>query len=71
MTPDQEQREREHREEAERLAMLPIEDQWRIIAMHRADAANAAIPAADRRFAAERADALTRHLRRIRRRKNS
>jgi hypothetical protein len=67
MTPEQEQ---ETRAEAERLALLPREEQLQIIRMHRADAANPAVPVADRRYAAERADELTRHLRRIRRKKS-
>jgi hypothetical protein len=60
-------REQEHREEAERLALLPVDDQKRILAMHRADAANPKVPKRDREFARERADALEKHLRRLRR----
>jgi hypothetical protein len=64
-------REQEHRDEAERLAALPPEEQMRIIAMHRADAANPKVPKRDRAFAAERADALERHLRRLRKKRKS
>lgn len=63
------QREQEFREEAERLALLSIEDQKRIIAMHRADAANSKVPKVDREFARERADALEKYLRRLRQRR--
>ena len=59
MTPEQEQ---EFREEAERLALLPVADQRAIIAMHRADAANPKVPKRDREFAAERAKVLSRLL---------
>jgi hypothetical protein len=63
---------RQYREEAERLAMLPLADQREIIALHRAVTANPKLRKADRRAAAERADALERHLRRLsRRRKRS
>jgi len=48
----------EHREEAARLAELPVEDQRRIIAMHRTDASNPKVPKRDREFARQRADAL-------------
>lgn len=62
MTPEQEQ---EYREEAERLAELPREDQRRLIAQHRAIAADASVPKSDREQARERADALERHLKRL------
>lgn len=54
--------EQEFREEAERLALLPRDDQISIIAMHKADAANPKVPKGDREFAAARAKALTRLL---------
>ena len=59
MTDEQEL---ECREEAERLAALPVEDQMAFVAMLRADAANRKVPKRDRDFASERADALERHL---------
>lgn len=68
--PD-ESREREYREEAERLAMLPREDQRRVIAQQKAIAADRKVPAPDRAFARERAAALERHLRRLNRQKKS
>jgi hypothetical protein len=64
MTPDQEQ---EYREEAERLAHLPEADQHEIIAMHRDIASNPKLPKDARQAGLERADALERHLRRLRR----
>lgn len=59
MTPEREQ---EIREEAERLRLLPREDQQAFIAMLRADGENRKVPKADRDFARERADALERFL---------
>lgn len=59
MTPEQEQ---ECREEAERLHLLPRDDQQAFIAMLRADGKNRKVPKADRDFAHERADALERFL---------
>jgi hypothetical protein len=56
----------EHREEAEKLALLPIETQRLIIAEQRAIAANPKVPKRDREYARERANALQRHLRRMR-----
>jgi hypothetical protein len=66
MTPEQEQ---ECRAEAERLAELPRDDQRRLIAQHRAIAADKSVPKADRKEAKERADALDKHLRRLARKK--
>lgn len=60
MTPEQ-----GYREEAERLAGLPREDQRQLIAQHRAIAADKSVPKSDRNEAKERADALERHLRRL------
>jgi hypothetical protein len=62
-------REREYREEAERLARLPREDQREVIALHRSVADNPNVPKEDRRAARERAEALERHLRRLNRAK--
>lgn len=64
MTAEQE---REYREEAERLARLPVADQREIIALHRSVASNPKVPKRDRQAGLERADALERHLRRLRR----
>ena len=61
MTPEKEQ---EYREEAERLAELPVADQKQIIALHRGIADDSKVPMRDRDLARERADALERHLRR-------
>jgi hypothetical protein len=66
MTDEQEQ---ECREEAERLASLPAEDQRAFVAMLRADAENSKVPKRDRDFARERADALERNWKK-RKRKN-
>jgi hypothetical protein len=68
MIPEKEQK---YREEAERLAMLPREDQRQLIGQHRAIAADASVPEADRQESQERADALDRHLRRLTRRKRN
>jgi hypothetical protein len=57
----------EYRAEAERLALLPVADQGEIIALHRSVADNPKVPKADRQAAADRADALERHLRRLNR----
>jgi hypothetical protein len=62
-------REDEYRAEAERLALLPPADRREVIALHRSVAANPKLPKADRQAAADRADALERHLRRLTRRK--
>jgi hypothetical protein len=62
-------REREYREEAERLARLPVADQKEIIALHRSVADNPKAPKRDRDAARERVDALERHLRRLNRAK--
>jgi hypothetical protein len=55
----------EYREEAERLALLPQEDQQKIIAMHRETAKNPKAPRSVREEACSRAEALERHLRRL------
>jgi hypothetical protein len=62
-------KEQEYREEAERLTLLPPEDQKEIVALHRSAATNPRAPKRDRTLARERADALERHLRRLNRRK--
>lgn len=66
MTPE---KEREYLEEAERLAVLPVKEQRKAVAIIRGPAVDPKVSRADRRAAAERADALTRHLRRLNRQK--
>ena len=63
------QMEQEHRAEAERLAELPRTEQRQLIAQHRAIAADRNVPLPARKQARERAEALERHLRRLKRRK--
>lgn len=58
----------EYRDEAERLALLPVADQRAILAMHEADAKNPKVPKRDREYAAERAKALAQMLGLTRRR---
>jgi hypothetical protein len=53
----------QYREEAERLAQLPRQDQREIIAMHRDIARNPKVPKRDREAGLERADALEHLLR--------
>jgi hypothetical protein len=55
-------REREYREEAERLKALDRDTQRQVIEVHRSTAADPKATRADRRIAAERADALERLL---------
>jgi hypothetical protein len=55
-------KDQEHREEAARLAELPVAEQKAIIAMHWTDARNPKVPKRDREFARERAEALERLL---------
>ena len=62
-------KEQEYRDEAERLALLPVADQRAIIALHRSVAADSKVPKRDRDMARERADALESHLRRLNRAK--
>jgi hypothetical protein len=56
-------KEQEYREEADRLALLPREEQRGIIALHRAVAEDLKVSKANRREAGERAEALERYLR--------
>lgn len=60
MTPE---KETEYREEAERLAVLPVAEQLKIIAMHREIASDKVVPKAERQAGLERAAALERFLR--------
>jgi hypothetical protein len=55
-------KEQEYREEAERLALLPVEDQREIIALHRSVVSNPKVPKREREAGKERADALERLL---------
>ena len=55
-------KEQEYREEAERLAQLPVEDQREIIALHRSVAGNPKVPKREREAGKARADALERLL---------
>jgi hypothetical protein len=68
MTPEKEQ---EYREEAERLAMLPVVEQRKIIAMHREIATGKGVPKAERHAGLERAAALERFLRLKKKKKES
>jgi hypothetical protein len=69
MTDKADDRDREYREEAERLALLPLSDQKQILALHRSTAENLKAPKQERRLARERVEALERHLRRLNRQK--
>jgi hypothetical protein len=56
------EREKEHRDEAERMRLLPVDVQRELIREHKAIATNPKVPKRDRQFAAERARVLTRLL---------
>jgi hypothetical protein len=62
MTMPRAQRDDEHREEAERLALLPPEEQAAVIAWHKAIADDPKVKKSDRDAARERAFALERLL---------
>jgi hypothetical protein len=51
-----------YRKEAERLALLPVEDQREIVALHKAVAENAKLPKEERESGRQRAEALERFL---------
>jgi hypothetical protein len=51
-----------YREEAERLALLPVEEQRQVIELHRRVASNPAVPQADRDEGMRHAEALERLL---------
>jgi hypothetical protein len=55
-------KEQQYREEAQRLALLPKEDQRQIIALHRSVADNPKVPKREREAGRQRADALERLL---------
>ena len=67
---EQENRDREFAEEAERVATLPLDVQRRLVADQQAIADDPKVPKRDRDYARERAAALKRHLRRLNRQKN-
>jgi hypothetical protein len=54
--------EKEYREEAERLAQLPVEVQLQILDIHRSTADNRKLSKRDRDAARERVEALERYL---------
>jgi hypothetical protein len=56
------EQEREYREEAKRLTLLPRSDQRAIIAMYREVANRKGVPARERKAGLERAAALERYL---------
>ena len=56
------EKEQEHCEEAERLALLTVEDQKAILALHRSVADDPKVSKANRREARERLEALERLL---------
>jgi hypothetical protein len=60
MAPDR--REREHRAEAERLALLPADVRQQFLAAFRLASADPELSAEDRQAAAERVEALERFL---------
>ena len=64
MTPVQEQ---EFREEAERLAAIPIEDQKAVLDIYRSCARNPRLPRREREWNRARVEALERHLKRLKR----
>ena len=48
-------KEQEYLAESERLSLLPVEDQKKIIALHKSTANNAKVPKKEREMARERA----------------
>ena len=62
-------KEQEYREEAERLAAIPVEDQKAVLAIYRECAQNTKLPRKDREWNKQRVEALERHLKRLNRRK--
>lgn len=61
--------EQEYREEAERLAAIPIQDQRAVLAIYRECAENKKLAKQDRESNKARVEALERHLRRLNRKK--
>ena len=68
MTPEQEQA---YREEAERLATIPVEDQIAVLDIYRSCAENPKLPRRERELNRQRIEALERHLRRLNRAKKT
>ena len=66
MTPDQEE---EFREEAERLAAIPVADQQAVLAIYRECARNKKLTRKERDWNKARVEALERHLKRLNRKK--
>jgi len=64
-------KEREYREEAERLATIPVEDQIAVLDIYRSCAENTKLPRRARELNRERIEALERHLRRLNRAKKT
>jgi hypothetical protein len=62
-------KEQEHREEAERLAVLPRDVQRQVVALIRKTADDPKVDKGNRDEARERADAIERHLRRLNRKR--
>jgi hypothetical protein len=62
-------KESDHREEAERLALLPLDVQRHAVALIRSPADDKGLGWRDRQAARERADALEKHLKRLNRKK--
>ncbi len=60
-------KEREYREEAERLATIPIEDQHAVLDIYRGCAENPKLPRRERERNRERIEVLELHLRRLNR----
>lgn len=66
-----EQHEQEFREEAERLATIPVVDQRAVLAIYRECAENKKLTREDRTWNKARVEAVERHLKRLNRRKKS
>jgi hypothetical protein len=67
---DQPDREREYREEAERLSLLPRAEQLAVLRIYRECAENPQTPKAEREWGLARVKPLERQLRRLRRGRN-
>jgi hypothetical protein len=65
------EKEQEFREEAERLSALTVADQREVLAIYRECAENRKLPRREREWNRERIEALTRHLKRLNRKKKS
>lgn len=65
------EKEREHREEAERLVTIPVEDQKAVLAIYRTCAENPKLARRERAWNRQRIEALERHLKRLNRAKKT